>query len=124
MRYHFTGRYDGDDDNNNILIDNAVTKAGISLLKRYIQTSNSKRDHNSGSSNPEMFGLYLWMYVLFTYFFTMIAINMLMRQTKVVVNTRQNYLGKQNTVTDRTIRLSGIPIELRDVNALKTESRS
>lgn len=119
MRYHFTGRYDGDDDNSNILVDNAVTKAGISLLKRYIQTSNSKRDHNSGSSNPEMFGLYLWMYVLFTYFFTMIAINMLMRQTKVVVNTRQNYLGKQNTVTDRTIRLSGIPIELRDVNALK-----
>lgn len=62
---------------------------------------------------------YLWVYVAFTYIFTYLTLTMLIRQTKNVVKVRQEYLGRQNAVTDRTIRLSGIPPELRDEDKLK-----
>ncbi|KAL9046590.1 MAG: hypothetical protein Q9214_000614, partial [Letrouitia sp. 1 TL-2023] len=56
----------------------------------------------------------LWMFVVFTYLFTAVAMYLLIAETRKVINTRQQYLGSQTTVTDRTIRLSGIPPELRD----------
>lgn len=43
----------------------------------------------------------------------------MMRQTIKVLRVRQKYLGQQNSITDRTIRLSGIPPELRTESALK-----
>lgn len=43
----------------------------------------------------------------------------MMRQTVKVLSVRQKYLGQQNSITDRTIRLSGIPPELRTETALK-----
>lgn len=105
IRYHFTGQYDdGNDDKDESIV--------LQLLKRAMST-------NEGDSPPEAAKRYLWMYVLFTYFFTFLALHLLVSQTKLVVNTRQAYLGKQNTITDRTIRLTGIPIELRDAEALK-----
>ncbi|GMF06414.1 unnamed protein product [Ambrosiozyma monospora] len=42
-----------------------------------------------------------------------------MDQTKKVIKARQRILGFQNSITDRTIRLSGIPPELRTERALK-----
>ncbi|KAL3234411.1 hypothetical protein RNJ44_03173 [Nakaseomyces bracarensis] len=118
VRYHFTGRYDGDDDNDPNE-RNLIINSGLKLFKRFAEQYNSAAGHDDHDYIPEKSSVYLWMYVVFTYFFTILAINLLMRQTKTVVNSRQNYLGKQNTITDRTIRLSGIPIELRDVTALK-----
>lgn len=102
IRYHFTGRYDDGND-------------GKSFIKR-IYDGVSQDDPNT---SPETAEIYLWMYVIFTFFFTFLALYMLVRQTKVVVQTRQRYLGKQNTITDRTIRITGIPMQLRTPEALK-----
>jgi calcium permeable stress-gated cation channel len=56
---------------------------------------------------------YLWMYVAFTYFFTGVAFYLLVGQTAKIIQIRQAFLGTQSTVTDRTIRLSGIPLDMR-----------
>ncbi|OOF95878.1 hypothetical protein ASPCADRAFT_207209 [Aspergillus carbonarius ITEM 5010] len=55
---------------------------------------------------------YLWMYVIFTYIFTGLAVYMLIQDTNKVIRTRQKYLGSQTSTTDRTIRLSGVPPDL------------
>lgn len=62
---------------------------------------------------------YLWMYVAFAYFFTAVAIYLLINETKHMIKIRQAYLGTQATVTDRTIRLSGIPPEMRSEDKIK-----
>jgi calcium permeable stress-gated cation channel len=56
---------------------------------------------------------FLWMYVVFVYLFTGIALYLIVTETKRIIRIRQDYLGSQSTITDRTIRLSGIPVELR-----------
>ena len=82
----------------------------------------------SGSSHwkykPEMLGImdgdgpelpdttYLWAYLVFTYFFTGLAIYFMTAETRRIIQIRQDYLGSQSTITDRTIRLSGIPLAL------------
>ncbi|KAH0536346.1 hypothetical protein FGG08_006772 [Glutinoglossum americanum] len=62
---------------------------------------------------------YLWMYVFFVYVFSGIAVFLLISETKRIIRVRQNYLGHQSTVTDRTIRLSGIPENLRSEVKIK-----
>jgi len=84
---------------------------------------------------------YLWAYLVFTYLFTGLTIYFIRAQTLRIIKVRQEYLGNQETVTDRTIkcvkplpfswkiiptlqvltkaRLSGIPPELRDEETLK-----
>ncbi|SCU81751.1 LADA_0C00870g1_1 [Lachancea dasiensis] len=101
IRYHYTGRYDDGNDGDGT----------FNILK--------KAEDGMGDPNPERAEMYLWMYVIFTAFFTLVSLYLLIQQTKVVVDTRQWYLGRQNTLTDRTIRLTGIPVELRDAAALK-----
>lgn len=56
---------------------------------------------------------YLWIYVIFPYIFTGIAVYLLIQETNKIIKTRQNYLGTQTSTTDRTIRLSGIPLDMR-----------
>ncbi|TAQ83945.1 hypothetical protein B7494_g7730 [Chlorociboria aeruginascens] len=56
---------------------------------------------------------YLWAYLVFTYVFTGMAIYFLTQETRRIIRTRQDYLGSQSTITDRTIKLSGIPVDLR-----------
>ncbi|CDO94059.1 unnamed protein product [Kluyveromyces dobzhanskii CBS 2104] len=104
IRYHYTGRYDDGNDDNNIY------KRTISKLLG---------DYDDPDNSPEAVEMYLWMYVVFTFFFTFLALYMLVKQTKTVVDTRQKYLGRQNTVTDRTIRITGIPMQLRSETELK-----
>ncbi|KAL8671447.1 MAG: hypothetical protein Q9168_004053 [Polycauliona sp. 1 TL-2023] len=65
----------------------------------------------SSKSHPAVI---LWMYVIFTYLFSAFAMYLLVTTTQKIINIRQEYLGSQTTVTDRTIRLSGIPSDLRD----------
>ncbi|KAL8720842.1 MAG: hypothetical protein Q9225_002359 [Loekoesia sp. 1 TL-2023] len=61
----------------------------------------------------------LWMYVVFTYLFSSLAMYLLVTTTQKIIRIRQEYLGSQTTVTDRTVRLSGIPPELRDEEKIK-----
>ncbi|PGH10623.1 hypothetical protein AJ79_05337 [Helicocarpus griseus UAMH5409] len=62
---------------------------------------------------------YLWMHVVFAYVFTGIGIYFLIEQTNKIIRVRQQYLGGQTTMTDRTIRLSGIPPELRSEERIR-----
>jgi len=62
---------------------------------------------------------YLWAYLFFTYFFTALAIYFMTTETRRIIQVRQDYLGSQSTITDRTIKLSGIPPELRSENEIK-----
>lgn len=63
---------------------------------------------------------FLWMYVVFVYLFTGIALYLIVTETKKIIRIRQEYLGNQSSITDRTIRLSGIPSELRSEDKIKT----
>ena len=62
---------------------------------------------------------YLWSYLVFTYFFTALTLYILNKETFKVIRVRQDYLGTQSTITDRTFRLSGIPKDLRTEAAIK-----
>ncbi|KAM0488099.1 hypothetical protein ACHAP7_001089 [Fusarium lateritium] len=62
---------------------------------------------------------WLWAYVIFTYFFTGLTIYYLNLETFRVIKFRQDYLGSQSTVTDRTFRLTGIPEDLRSEEEIK-----
>ena len=68
--------------------------------------------------NPNETDFY-WMYVVFVYFFSGLALLLIIQETQKVIRTRQDYLGSQATITDRTIRLSGIPSELRSEQLIK-----
>jgi hypothetical protein len=67
--------------------------------------------------DPE--GHYLWMYVVFSYFFTWAVLYLIISESKRVIQVRQDYLGSQSTITDRTIRLSGIPKDLQSESKIK-----
>lgn len=62
---------------------------------------------------------YLSMYVIFAYIFSGLAVYLLLQETNKVIRTRQRYLGSQTSTTDRTIRLSGIPKEMRSEDNIK-----
>ncbi|ORY82517.1 hypothetical protein BCR37DRAFT_314552 [Protomyces lactucae-debilis] len=62
---------------------------------------------------------WLWSYVAFSYFFTLLVWYFLAQTTRKVSALRQEYLGDQTTVTDRTVRLSGVPTELRSEEKLE-----
>lgn len=62
---------------------------------------------------------YLWMYMVFAYFFTGLALYLIIAESRKIIEVRQAYLGGQSTVTDRTIRLSGIPAELQSEPKIK-----
>lgn len=110
IRLYYTGRYDQDQDDYMIVL----------LSKSF---SLRKRDVGCGGaldpSAPEDYEGYLWIYVAFTYIFTGLTAYFMLRQTSKVVRTRQSYLGGQNSITDRTVRLAGIPHDLRTEEALK-----
>jgi hypothetical protein len=62
---------------------------------------------------------YLWMYLVFVYLFTALILYLIVSETRRIIEIRQEYLGSQTTITDRTIRLSGIPINLRSEDKIK-----
>jgi len=63
--------------------------------------------------------LMLWMYVCFVYFFSGLLLYYVVTETKKIIRIRQDYLGSQSTITDRTIRISGIPEALRSEDMIK-----
>lgn len=62
---------------------------------------------------------YLWVYLMFVYLFSGLAFYLLYTHTLKVIRVRQDYLGRQCTITHRTIRLSGIPRDMRSETAIK-----
>ncbi|KAI0974302.1 hypothetical protein F4678DRAFT_422191 [Xylaria arbuscula] len=62
---------------------------------------------------------YLWSYLVFTWFFSLLTVYFMNTETFKVVKIRQDYLSTQSTVTDRTFRLSGIPKDLRTEEKIK-----
>ena len=72
-----------------------------------------------GGTEDKQTDLMLWIYVVFVYLFSLLALYLIVTETKKVIRIRQDYLGSQSTVTDRTIRLSGIPEELRSEEMIK-----
>ncbi|KAH7132097.1 hypothetical protein B0J11DRAFT_556914 [Dendryphion nanum] len=62
---------------------------------------------------------YLWMYIVFAYLFTGLLLYLIVSETRRIIEVRQEYLGSQTTITDRTIRLSGIPENLRSEDRIK-----
>ncbi len=76
-------------------------------------------DDGDGDDSFDRAKGYLWSYLIFTYVFTGLTLYFLDRETTKVIGVRQNYLGTQSTVTDRTFRLSGIPRDLRTEAAIK-----
>ena len=62
---------------------------------------------------------YLWMYLVFVYAISGFIIYLLVTETERIIGIRQQFLGSQHTVADRTIRLSGIPSSLRSEKSIK-----
>ncbi|QSS59690.1 DUF221 domain-containing protein [Histoplasma capsulatum] len=83
--------------------DEVLASAGLDAFVDH------KDDPQKSKANPT----YLWMHVVFAYIFTGIGISFLIDHTNKIIQIRQQWLGAQTTLTDRTLRLSGIPPELR-----------
>lgn len=79
------------------------------------------KDNSTYDGNPFSPGNqpYLWMYIIFVYAFTALAIYLLVKTTSEIIRIRQGYLASQSTVTDRTLRLSGIPEEMRSEEKIR-----
>ncbi|KAI1208009.1 DUF221-domain-containing protein [Annulohypoxylon truncatum] len=62
---------------------------------------------------------YLWAYMVFTWFFSFLTMYFMNYETIKVIKIRQDYLGTQSTITDRTFRLTGIPQDIRTEEKIK-----
>lgn len=100
IRMHYTGNYDQD--------SNEFGRSGLAIAD------------DDGADGDETYDSYLWMYVFFTYIFTVFAAYFFSKQTMRVLDVRQQYLGRQNSITDRTIRVFGITRDLLQESALKS----
>lgn len=118
IRYKFTGRVDypdpGDGDDSDDELARIVARGVWSWIGYIYKKKN----------NLDQYEAFLWMYTVFTYVFTFVLLYSLQRQTSKIINMRQQYLGKQNSVTDRTVKLLGIPPVLREADALKRHINS
>ncbi|KAL1893807.1 hypothetical protein Cpir12675_003963 [Ceratocystis pirilliformis] len=109
---------------------------GVAKSKLQVQTHSlwdeSSIDNNGTATqctdlthndHPRVGGAKLQMftgsYLAFTYFFTFLTLYMVNRHTRRILRIRQDYLGTQSTITDRTFRITGIPKELKDENRIR-----
>ncbi|GAB1310685.1 Calcium permeable stress-gated cation channel 1 [Madurella fahalii] len=84
---------------------------------RFLNDTNPPDREPDNSFNRSMG--YLWSYLVFTYLFTGLTLYFMNRDTLKVIRVRQDYLGTQSTITDRTFRLQRIPKDLRTEEAIK-----
>lgn len=83
------------------------------------QSELRRRGFTAYDEEYEYYTDYLWMYLVFVYLFTALIMYLLVSETRRIIDIRQEYLGSQTTITDRTIRLSGIPLNLRSEDKIK-----
>ncbi|GEQ66707.1 hypothetical protein JCM33374_g370 [Metschnikowia sp. JCM 33374] len=122
IRYSFTGRVDFPDPGDGDSSDDESEQTGFfpkTALKNLVWLPGFMR-----KSNPDEYESFLWMYTVFTYVFTFVLLFFLYRQTVKIITMRQQYLGKQCSITDRTIKISGIPPVLREEEALRRHINS
>lgn len=93
--------------------------AVLEPVNRRFATDEPKRKNNDEDTSYDPAMGYLWAYLIFTYFFTGLTCCFLDTETSKVIRVRQEYLGSQSTVTDRTFRITGIPKELRSEKKIK-----
>lgn len=72
-----------------------------------------------GDNSKETNNSYLWAYLVFTYVYTALLSYFLLKQSSIVSKRRQEYLGHQSSVADRTIKITGIPHDLRTEQRLQ-----
>ncbi|KAI9890476.1 MAG: hypothetical protein M1814_003960 [Vezdaea aestivalis] len=93
---------------------------GPNAWSNYSQSNHTNSNHTGQPGFTDDEGpAYLWMYVVFVYLFSGLLIYLVFQHTREIIRIRQNYLGSQSTITDRTIKLSGIPFELRSEDKIK-----
>ncbi len=102
VRVHFTGDYDYDPK-----------------YPKYLDNFKENPDPDPSPTPLQHNSILSIVYLIFTYMISGLTAFFLLDQTKRVVAVRQAYLGQQNSVTDRTIRISGITPELRNVENLR-----
>ncbi|KAI1764508.1 DUF221-domain-containing protein [Hypoxylon sp. FL1150] len=85
------------------------TSAGL-INSEYILGDSGRKDESWS---------YLWAYLVFTWFFSFLTIYFMNSETIKVIKIRQDYLGTQSTITDRTFRLTGIPKDIRSEEKIK-----
>ena len=120
VHVHYTGDwgYDSGKGNGTDSDPNALNLAARTKPSPLLQDPlNGLESSQDGMEMPPT--NFLWMYVALVYLYTALAIYLIVSETKKIIRIRQNYLGTQSTVTDRTIRLSGIPRELRSEEKIK-----
>ncbi|KAK8089005.1 hypothetical protein PG997_003966 [Apiospora hydei] len=76
-------------------------------------------DGDNGDFGSQTESNYLWAYLAFTWFFSFLVVYYLNSETFKIIKVRQEYLGTQRTITDRTFRLTGIPKDLRTEEKIK-----
>ncbi len=115
VQVHYTGEYGWHHNSN-----------GTDALQSYVSTTRTSvlnpRSSILATDEDDMESPrtgFLWIYVVFVYLFSGVAIYLLLVETKKVIRIRQDLLGSQSTITDRTIRLSGIPSDLRSEEKIK-----
>lgn len=104
---------DTDHNNDTDILDHSEMRRSVNLLDVH------SRNYTVPGFPEDFETDYLWMYVVFAYLFTGIAVYMIFAYTRKIIEVRQEYLGSQTTVTDRTIRLSGVPVHLQDEDRIK-----
>lgn len=92
IRFYYTGHFDSD----------GIAWDSISIM--------SEKGGEDPVLDPKQYKA-AWVYTVFTYVFSCLAYYLLWQQTEKVVSVRQKYLGRQNSITDRTILLEGLPQE-------------
>ncbi|KZL76615.1 duf221 domain-containing protein [Colletotrichum incanum] len=78
-----------------------------------------KEDADDGDKSFDSDNRGLWAYLVFVYVFSGVTLYVLNKTTFSVIHVRQEYLGTQSTITDRTFRLTGIPRKLRSEDKIK-----
>ncbi|ODV95333.1 hypothetical protein PACTADRAFT_42130 [Pachysolen tannophilus NRRL Y-2460] len=104
LRFYYTGEYDKDN----------ISWSKMIISSFIVDDGDGDQDPNRDSNEH-----YLWVYPFFTITFTLLVCYFVNQQTSFVITTRQKYLGSQNSITDRTIKVSHIPPHLNDEEALK-----
>lgn len=118
VHVHDTGNW-GIPNSNNYNNNSTTALAGYNDGSLLLDVISKGSDKTTVGKDAKPTDLMLSIYVVFVYLFSGLALYLIITETKKVIRIRQDYLGSQSTVTDRTIRLSGIPEELRSEEMIK-----
>ena len=93
------------------------------ILQYQLPDLGSYKSSNGSDDSPRSGQAYnsdfMWMYLIFAYIFSALLVYLVVTETTRISGIRQEYLGNQSTITDRTFLLSGIPNYLRSEDKIK-----